>query len=412
VLGKLLQGFDRMRKHYGYVSGLLLVVWPISIALAAPAKVSIKSLPEITTLMYLVNRPDSVESFRQHAKQISIIAPQCFSMQAGGFVFGEVPPEVLAIAAQHRVAVMPLVVQRGFDQPLMHTVLDDPAARARAIRYLLYYALRDGYLGMQFDYENIHYSYRDRFTTFFHEAAREFHRHGLLLSIAVVGKYSDERNAESPGGYENWSGVYDYAAIGRVADFVSIMAYPQHAGFSDPGPIAGYPWVQQVVDFTLKQMPARKVSLGVPLYGHRWTAIAPGEVANPASFVQDNEGAKVKRWKTASTGYPAIPDFEKQAPATWDELELSPNITFSENGLANVVWFENAKSLQPKLQLSVDRRLQGISAWVLGREDPAFWTMVQKNFAVRHPRCGLLVSQPLAARSRAAARKLSARQRH
>jgi hypothetical protein len=40
----------------------------------------------------------------------------------------------------------------------MHTVLDAPESRASAIRYLVYYALRDGYLGFHFDFENIHYT--------------------------------------------------------------------------------------------------------------------------------------------------------------------------------------------------------------------------------------------------------------
>ena len=73
--------------------------------------------PQITTLIYLVNRPDCVASFRAHADKISIIAPQTFYMDAQGFVSGEVPPEVLRIASGQRVAVTPLVVNRGFNQP-------------------------------------------------------------------------------------------------------------------------------------------------------------------------------------------------------------------------------------------------------------------------------------------------------
>src|SRR5262245_18586375 len=107
--------------------------------------------PAITTLIYLVNRPDCITSFRAHADKISIIAPQTFYMDAQGFVSGEVPPEVLRIAQGHRVAVTPLVTNRGFNQPLMHTLLDTEQSRAPAIRYLEYYALRDGYLGFQFD---------------------------------------------------------------------------------------------------------------------------------------------------------------------------------------------------------------------------------------------------------------------
>jgi spore germination protein YaaH len=89
--------------------------------------------PTITTLMYLVNRPDSIASFRAHADRISIIAPQTFSMDTQGFVQGEVPPEVMRIAAEHQLTVMPLATNRGFNQPLMHTVLDTEESRARVI---------------------------------------------------------------------------------------------------------------------------------------------------------------------------------------------------------------------------------------------------------------------------------------
>ncbi len=368
-----------MRSHRLLVTILLLA----GMCLAAPQKPSRKPKPALSTLMYLVNRPESISSFGAHAGQVSIIAPQCFSMDADGFVMGEVPPAVAETARQHKVALMPLVVNRGFNQPLMHSVLDDPARRARAIRYLLYYALRDGYIGFQFDYENISYTYRDKFTAFFQEAARAFHRHGLLLTAAVVGKTSDERPANGSSGYDNWSGVYDYPALARHADFLSIMAYPQHGAFSDPGPIAGLPWVGQIVDFTLAQMPARKVSLGVPLYGHRWTALKQGEVA-PAAF-QDQGEAK-KKWKNSGAAYPRLAAELASSAPIWDAEQQSARLEFLEAEQQTVIWYEDVRSLAPKLQLTAQRRLSGISAWVLGQEDPAVWDAIARDYRVLHPR--------------------------
>src|SRR5260370_13796683 len=155
---------------------------------AAQAKrESPKPHPQLTTLMYLIDSPASIASFREHADEISIVAPQSFSMDAEGFIGGEVPAAVLAVAAEKHVAIMPLVVNRRFNQPLMNTVLDNPASAARAIRYLLYYALRDGYIGFQFDYENIHYDYQNRFSLFFKEAAPDFNLHARILRLAVIG---------------------------------------------------------------------------------------------------------------------------------------------------------------------------------------------------------------------------------
>ena len=348
--------------------------------------------PETTTLMYLVNRPDSIASFRAHAEKVSIVAPQTFSMDAQGFVLGEVPAEVLRIAKEKHVAVTPLVVNRGFNQPLMHTVLDAPESRARAIRYLVYYALRDGYLGFQFDYENIHYTYRDKFTVFFKEAAREFHRHHLQLSAAVVGRLSDTRNPGSPGGYDDWSGVYDCQEMGKYADFISVMAYAEHGATADPGPVAGFPWVKTISEYSASTMPARKISLGVPFYAMRWeTADAPG------------------KWRGRSARYSDAAAAMKTAPTVWDETEHSPHLSFDTDGRRTELWFEDARSLRAKMQLAHEMGFRGISAWMLGQEDPGFWESLDA-WQVRHPRSSL-ASGPLDQRSKKAARELAGRPR-
>jgi spore germination protein YaaH len=348
--------------------------------------------PEITTLIYLVNRPDSIASFKAHADRISIIAPQTFSMDEKGFIGGEVPAEVLQVAEEKHVAVMPLVTNRGFKQPLMHTVLDEPEARARAIRYLIYYALRDGYLGFQFDYENIHYTYRDKFTVFFREAAHEFHRHGLQLSAAIVGRLDDTRNSNSPGGYDDWSGVYDYSEMGKWADFISVMAYAEHGATADPGPVAGLPWVKSIAQYSADTIGARKVSLGVPFYGMRW------EATDPAA-----QGGR--KWRGRSARYRDAETALQTASPQWDETESSPHLSFDTNGHRTELWYEDARSLGLKMQLAHDCGFVGISAWVIGMEDPAFWDSLD-NWRIRHPR-EKLATGSLDERSKRAARLLA-----
>lgn len=364
---------------------VIIATLALCTSLSATSKAT--SRPPLTVLMYMIDSPASIASFREHADAISIIAPQCFTMDADGFIAGEPPPEVVEIARRHHVALMPLVTNRGFKQDLMHTVLDNPESRARAIRYLLYYALRDGYIGFQFDYENIRYTYRDRFTVFFKEAAVAFHRHGLQLSAALVGRYSDDRNAASPGGFDNWSGVYDYGELARSADFLSIMAYPQHAGFSEPGALAGAPWVRQIADYTLQKMPAVKVSLGVPLYGEKWTAIAAA--AGAAAFVQDDEGKVNKKWKARGVPFSAVQPLASAHAAVWDEADQSHHLAYVADGAQTEIWYEDALSLAPKLQLAAADGLAGISGWVLGMEDPAIWDEMRTQYAVRHPRSRL-----------------------
>jgi spore germination protein YaaH len=343
--------------------------------------------PPLTTVMYMTNRPTAIASFLEHWNGVSIIAPQCFAMDAQGFVAGEVPPAVLETARQHRIAIMPLVTNKGFNQPLVHSVLDSPEARARAIRYLIYYALRDGYIGIQFDYENIKYTYRDRFSDFFHQAAVEFHKRGLLLTAAVVGKYSDDRNAESPGGYDDWSGVYDYPRLARDADFLSIMAYPQHGAFSSPGPLAGLPWVRQIVAFTRSQMPLGKISLGVPLYGFHWVTDPSAKRTGRSSVYKDTAAILA------------------QNRAEWREEEQAYRTVFDDSAGRHEVWYEDARSVGAKLQLAASERLAGISAWALGQEDPGVWEALARDYRIVRPRTRI-PKGTFAERSKGAARRL------
>jgi spore germination protein YaaH len=374
-----------------------IILAAIAVCAAASGAGSPKK-PAITTLMYLVNRPDSIASFHAHADRISIIAPQSFSMDEHGFVIGEVPPEVMRIAREKGVAVTPLVTNRGFRQPLMHTVLDSPEARARAIRYLIYYALRDGYQGFQFDYENIHYTYREKFTSFFREAAREFHQHGLELSAAVVGRLDDTRKSNSPGGYDNWSGVYDYAAMGKVADYLSVMAYAEHGNTADPGPVAGLPWVTKISKYSAGNIPPRKVSLGVPFYAQRWDAVDPA--SQPA-------GQPARKWRGRSARYRDAAAAMAATPAVWDERESASHLSFQTDGRPTELWYEDARSLGAKMRLAHEMGFRGVSAWVLGQEDPAFWDSLD-NWTVRHPRKPLREGT-LDQRSRRAAREMAGR---
>ncbi len=318
--------------------------------------------PHKTVLIYYVNQPDALDSFRNHARDITIIAPQIYEMDEYGTVFETLNQEMIQIAKEHRVQVMPLVINARFNQPAMHTVLDDPKRSARAIRYLLFYCRKNKYYGFQFDYENISYTYRDKFTAFFKAAASEFHRHGYKLSVAVVGRSSDDPADYSAEGWQNWSGVYDYPKLGRYADFVSVMGYPQHSKAGEAGPLAGYAWVQKIIDYTLGVIPPRKISLGVPLYYTRWS---------PSGGM--------------SGGYAELAEkrSNNQAQENWSETDKSPWLEYTENGVRHVAWFENARSFGYKLRLLKAHHLAGFSAWRIGQEDPAIWDELPNHIAPR-----------------------------
>jgi spore germination protein YaaH len=88
----------------------------------------------------------------------------------------------------------------------------------------------------------------------------------------------------------------------------------------------------------------------------------------------------------------------------WDEARQSPHVSFEADGKKTELWFENARSLRTKMELARQMGFRGISAWVAGQEDPAFWDMLD-DWTIVRPR-GALAGGSLEQRSKKAAKRL------
>ena len=98
------------------------------------------------------------------------------------------------------------------------------------------------------------------------------HTAGKTISIAVVPTDGSAGNDDfSTYMQQNWRNSFDVAALAEIGDFVSWMTYAQHAGGTTPGPVAGLPWMSDMMDRILALAVApEKVSLGIPSYSDYW----------------------------------------------------------------------------------------------------------------------------------------------
>ncbi|MBI3698021.1 MAG: glycosyl hydrolase, partial [Acidobacteria bacterium] len=249
-----------------------------------------------------------------------------------------------------------------FHQVTVHAMLSNPQARARVARSLLEECRRHSYYGFQLDFENIPATDRENLTTLVRDTAALLGTEGFRLSIAVMYQASAERPAS---GYQRWLwdqwlGAYDLREIARHVEFLSVMTYDQHTERTPPGPIAAYPWVEQVLDFCLQQAPKEKLSLGIPLYGRRWhTGLLRGEGSQAAASVNHHEALELAA--------------QHHAAPIWDELERAPWFWFYRDGLREYVFYNDGRSFRERYELTRQRGLHGFSAWVLGAEDPEIW---------------------------------------
>jgi len=350
-----------MRLQHRYSTSALATV-----AMLAWARTD-ASAQRLEALWYLRGE-QSIQAFLEHADQISIIAPQVYTMDSTGMIRGQVDPRVIETARAKGVKLMPLVMNPGFDQPIIHRVLNHPVARAQALRSLAALCRDNRFYGIQFDFENFHVSDRDAFTSFTREAVDSVHRAGCQLSAAVVPRLGDDPGTNSYDRWihDNWRAGFDYKALADTLDFISYMTYAQHTGGSPPGPVAGYPWMKACLDYLLSLgVPPSKISLGLAGYSDWWY---------PA--YDDKSGALVRGSDISYARLRAILDSAGVEPV-WDDMQKSPHATWEVKGVFRHAWLEDARAFMAKLDLVRTYRLRGYSVWVLGSEDERVWGLLR-----------------------------------
>ncbi|HEY7836981.1 MAG TPA: glycosyl hydrolase family 18 protein [Terriglobales bacterium] len=321
-----------------------------------------------TGVFYALPGDAAVASFRAHAQNIGVIAPQSFSLDAHGLLRGTLPAGLAAIARQQGVVIMPLVINAGFSRWGAERLLRSPSARDQAIGALVDQARALEVAGWQIDFEGMHSIDRAAFSRFVADAAAALHRHGKLLSVAVAARTDDDPSSDN---FRTFSGVYDYTALAHSADFLSIMAYPE-SDARHPGPLASYPWVEQVVQHVLQEAPGDKISLGLPTYQSDWmerrTRVSVrerirGKIRHVYHFVY--------RLLHHNGPVTVAPD-----DLQWDPvLKASYRITGSGHSL-HITWVEDQRSFDAKLHLVAQYHLRGYSVWRIGLESPGIWNQL------------------------------------
>src|SRR6266568_1980300 len=110
-------------------------------------------------LFYLINQPNSIRSFTAHADKVDLLVPMWYGVDATGLVSGAPEPLVMRVAKEHHVPVMPIITAES--KETFHELLTHPATHKFMIDALIQQSKRNGYTGIQFDFEDIAWTDRD-----------------------------------------------------------------------------------------------------------------------------------------------------------------------------------------------------------------------------------------------------------
>ena len=293
-------------------------------------------------------------SVRRNLELIDEVSPFWYSLdRQGGVVLADdentrIDRATVRFLQARGIRVLPTVtsLRNGDWAPeLVSGMLADPVAVDRHVRMLTALAVREGYDGIDLDYEDLRAADRAPFTAFLRRLADALHAEGKLVTTSVHPKVSDE-------GYDQRNVAQDYRAIGAVVDQVRVMTYDYSWDTSPPGPVAPAGWVEDVIAWTVTQIPAEKVMLGTVLLGYDW-------VGGLGSTVDHERAVALAR----KHGVPIARDGDR---APWFRYT-------DRSGREHEVRWEDGPSAAVKLRLVEKYGLGGAFFWSLGREDPAVW---------------------------------------
>uniref|UniRef100_A0A7V4XRH2 Glycosyl hydrolase n=1 Tax=Acidobacterium capsulatum TaxID=33075 RepID=A0A7V4XRH2_9BACT len=320
------------------------------------------------SLFYLLRSRASVESFEAHKSQIDILVPAWYQVDATGLVAGEPDPVVLRDARAAGIPVIPLLALSN--QKWLHALLHSPAAQAVMNAGMLRAARKNGYAGFQIDFEDISWTDRNALSAMVKNTAEAMHRAGLQLEIATVPNapgHPGETNF-SRWMFTNWRGAYDLKALAQSADLICLMTYDQHTKWTVPGPVAGWQWTIENLNYALQFVPKSKLALGIPLYGYHWYTGDPGfgsEHASPHPTASSISGPNALFLLRTYHGH-----------QEWDPVDHATDFWFYRDQMREWVFYTDQRTFAARYDLASQHGVWGICSWVLGLEDPAIWTVI------------------------------------
>lgn len=318
-------------------------------------------------LFYMDDSGAATRSFEAHAAKIDLLVPTWYQVDADGLLSGGSKTEVLRLARQEKVAVMPIVAL--FDEDVFHELASSPMAQTRMNDAMIRECKAHGYTGFQIDFEHIYWTDRELLSDLVARSAAALHSAGFQLSVAVIPNapgYVTTKDGFDAWMFREWRGAYDLEALGKFADWISLMTYDQHTRWTMPGPVAGWAWTIENVKYALKLVPGEKLLLGIPLYGYRWYADSPEQS-------QDGESPQLTADQVSDTEAVRLAASYGKGKVEWDAEDHSPYFYFYRQQMREWVYFTDARAFQDRVGLVDQYHLKGYSAWVLGTEDPKIW---------------------------------------
>ncbi len=325
------------------------------------------------------------------------ISPFAFELQPDGTIKNALKyesdpwPSLIAEAKKKKIKVYPSILSYPHNENekyQFYLLMAQRKKRQAHIKEIVALVKKYNMDGIDIDYEAKTAETRPYFSAFLTELSKELKKTNKKLICTVEARTPPEsryattsREILAKVEYSN-----DYKVIGKVCDQVRIMAYDQatddaqlnniNSGFVYK-PVADIDWVEKVATLALRDIPAKKIILGVPTYGYKYEIL-------PATAT-----TTIRYRRIGSMNYNYADELARSlgvAPTRNQagELSFTYGTTTDIYGASlggykqYVVWYSDAQAIADKVRIAKLYKLGGVVIFKIdGGNDPKLWNVLK-----------------------------------
>lgn len=293
-------------------------------------------------------------SLEAHIDEIDVLMPMWYHLDSSGRVTVDDPAKqarVMRLIEQRNpgLKVMPIVnnydkAAEKWNAPEVAKLLADPSKRRAMATAVVTAMTRDGFDGVNVDFESFTAADRANIVAFMSELYPRAKKAGLEVSMDVIVA----------------GAAYDHAALSRHVDYLIPMMYDEHWKTSPSGPISSQGWFERTLAGFYAKVPAEKVVVGLGTYSYDWGK--PGQRAASKTY---RDAAALAR------------AYDK--PMNVHSTALNSTFAYQEAGVTHRVWMLDSVSAFNQMSSARADAPRGYAIWRLGAEDPALWDVVPRR---------------------------------
>jgi spore germination protein len=311
----------------------------------------------------------SLDILRKTLPYLTYLSVFSYRVTIGGELLNIEDEEIIKLAKAFGVApimILSTISNAGIDSIDINTnIFNSQEIQQTIIDQTLKILKQKGYYGVNLYIQYINLENQDTVEQYINNIATQLEAEGFPVFVTLTP--NTFINVEQPAYLS-----IDYTKIGESADRILLLSYEWGYSFGPPAAVTDFTLVRDMLDYAIKQIPAEKIMLGLPIIGYDWEL----------PFVKGT--SKANALTTEAAINLAI---EVGAVILYDESAQAPYFTYSDtqlngNEVEHIVWFKDARSIDSLVKLTLSYNFDGVAIWNIMQYFDQLWLVINSQYEI------------------------------